>query len=75
MNKTSKTQNKRIYLKTIAAAGLPLALISSCATTTDVVNLHIGIKTPEDITYQEIETITQQNQDINSSNLLIIKKL
>jgi hypothetical protein len=72
----TKIQNKRIYLKSIAAAGLPLALISSCATGTPSTNIEIQMnKAPTDISFSEISRIRQSAQNIDNLSLATIKKV
>ena len=72
----NKIYNKRIFLKSIVVAGLPLALISSCATGTPSTSIEIQMnKNPIDISFSEISRIRQSAQNIDNLSLVTIKKV
>ncbi len=71
-----KIQNKRIYLKSISIASIPLVLVSSCTTNISNFNIQIDDNKPEDnVTTNEILTIGSEFLEINISKLITIKKL
>jgi hypothetical protein len=75
--KTKINKQNSIYLKTLAIAALPLALMSSCSQEAGITNVDLKLNSVENptISLKEISDISFVPQDITASNLETIKKV